>query len=201
MAQRDYVKKSTRKKSKAKSSNKSRKIPNILVVLVSLLVILFVAILYFVSSNNSNKPTPPIKKITEKPQFTLPSKPEERWTYLKELEKAENHQLSIQQQQIKQQQNQERQQILDHFINDSANMMANPTTQLNNWILQCGAFKDKDNAETAKAKLAMFGVTATIINDKLYRVIVDGSYSKTEAESIKTRLESNGISDCILSPK
>lgn len=196
MAQRDYVKKSTRKKSKAKLSNKSRKIPNILVVLVSLLVILFVAILYFVSSHSSNKLTPPIKKITEKPQFTLPSKPEERWTYLKELEKAENHQLSIQQQQ-----NQERQQILDHFINDSTHMMANPKNQLNNWILQCGAFKDKDNAETTKAKLAMFGVTSTIVNDKLYRVMVDGSYPKTEAESIKTRLESNGISDCILSPK
>lgn len=219
MAQRDYVKKSTGTKKKKKQNNrkvknKSPKMPRIMLVLVTIMVILFASILYFVSTNNPKKSIPPIPNIGEKPQPTLPNKPEERWTYLKELGKVENDSSSGKQQQVIKQQDKERQQILNHFINDG---IATPNTQIPSeqsqvvntssansqisWILQCGAFKDNANAESAKAQLAMFGVKASIINDKLFRVIAEGFSSKIEAEKTKTNLENNGISGCILSPK
>ncbi|AJA46056.1 cell division protein FtsN [Frischella perrara] len=215
MAQRDYVKKTTKKKNKSKSrnvtksksNNKSRTMPTIMVLLAITLVVLFAAILYVVSTNKKDaKPVPPVKNITEGPQSTLPEKPEERWTYLKELEKTDTNQLPINRQPITHQQNLERQQILNDFINDSSQLSSNSlssnNTTTDDWYLQCGAFKEHANAESAKAKLAMLGFNASIVNDKLYRVFVDERFaSKIEAENAKKRLESNGILDCILSQK
>lgn len=220
MAQRDYVKKKT------KTKNSSRIIPNLMMVIAIILVILFIAILYFVSKNKTNKPVTPPQNITERPQATLPDKPEERFTYLKELENPDGTQTTPSQ--IKPaEKDKERQQILDSFVSDktSSNPSAssattNPTviqpqpvkadqsttqtttnTQTGSWSLQCGAFKDKSNADALKAKLAMLGVTSFVKNEKFYRVLVGPYKSKAEAEKAIATLKNNGITSCITTTK
>lgn len=220
MAQRDYVKKKT------KAKNSSRIIPNLMMVIAIILVILFIAILYFVSKNKTNKPVTPPQNITERPQATLPDKPEERFTYLKELENPDGTQTTPSQ--IKPaEKDKERQQILDSFVSDktSSNPSAssattNPTviqpqpvkadqsttqtttnTQTGSWSLQCGAFKDKSNADALKAKLAMLGVTSFVKNEKFYRVLVGPYKSKAEAEKAIATLKNNGITSCITTTK
>lgn len=224
MAQRDYVKKKT------KAKNSSRIIPNLMMVIAIILVILFIAILYFVSKNKTNKPVTPPQNVTERPQATLPDKPEERFTYLKELENPDGTQTTPSQ--IKPaEKDKERQQILDSFASDktSSNQSAsnvtdkpttNPTviqpqpvkadqstaqtttnTQTGSWSLQCGAFKDKSNADALKAKLAMLGVTSFVKNEKFYRVLVGPYKSKAEAEKAIATLKNNGITSCITTTK
>jgi len=112
VAQRDYVKK------RAKVKNSSRVIPNLMMAIAILLVILFAAILYFVSTNKPHKPISTPQNITEKPQATLPDKPEERWTYLKELENPNSHNQAVVPPVTKSTQDKERQQILNSFIKD-----------------------------------------------------------------------------------
>lgn len=203
MAQRDYVKK------KAKPKAKSRVMPNLIMALAILLVILFAAILYFVSGN---KPTAQIttpQSTTEKPQQSLPDKPEERYTYLKQLENPDDNQ-PIQSSTIdKNKQSDkgiERQTILDSFAKDKPNN--NPTTAIvtqqtikqsdnnlstNNWLLQCGAFKDKANAESLNAKLAILGITSKIKSETFFRVIAGPYKTKVEAEKTAISLKNNGI--------
>lgn len=220
MAQRDYVKKKT------KAKNSSRIIPNLMMVIAIILVILFIAILYFVSKNKTNKPVTPPQNITERPQATLPDKPEERFTYLKELENPDGTQTTPSQ--IKPaEKDKERQQILDSFASDktssnqsASNATTNPTviqpqpvkadqsttqtttnTQTGSWSLQCGAFKDKSNADALKAKLAMLGVTSFVKNEKFYRVLVGPYKSKAEAEKAIATLKNNGITSCITTTK
>lgn len=227
MAQRDYVKK------KSKTKNPSRIIPNLMMAIAVILVVLFVAILYFVSTNKTSKQTAPTTVVTEKPQATLPDKQEERWTYLKELENPDgvNNSASTQTEQSSQQQK-ERQQILDSFVNEntqntdssnnSGNTQSTKTTSTNSqtatnktvqssttqsstvaagqassWLLQCGAFKDKANAESLKAKLAMTGITSFIKSDKFYRVLAGPYASKDEAEKTIAMLKTNGMTSCI----
>ena len=224
MAQRDYV----RKESKSKK-NGSRVIPNIMMAIAIILVILFVAILYVVSTNKS-KPVAQAPKVTEKPQTTLPEKPEERWTYLKELEnpngtqhttsQTDNDKLATQEK--------ERQQILDSFANEkpvapqstssnnaspnaqtekksqsnSSTSATTPSSQtLGSVWLQCGAFKDKSNAESLKAKLAMVGLASSIKTEKFHRVMAGPYKTKAEAEASLTQLKNSGISSCIVATK
>lgn len=220
MAQRDYVKKKT------KAKNSSRIIPNLMMVIAIILVILFIAILYFVSKNKTNKPVTPPQNITERPQATLPDKPEERFTYLKELENPDGTQ-TIPSQIKPAEKDKERQQILDSFVSDktssnpsASNATTNPTviqpqpvkadqsttqtttnTQTGSWSLQCGAFKDKSNADALKAKLAMLGVTSFVKNEKFYRVLVGPYKSKAEAEKAIATLKNNGITSCITTTK
>nr|WP_237397666.1 SPOR domain-containing protein [Gilliamella sp. Pas-s25] len=67
------------------------------------------------------------------------------------------------------------------------------------WLLQCGAFKDKSNADTLKAKLAMTGFSGNISSGQLYRVTVGPYTSKQEANKVLNSLNSNGINDCVIS--
>lgn len=226
MAQRDYV----RKKNKPK--NNSRIIPNLMMITAVILVVLFAAILYFVSTNKSNKPVSPPQNITEKPQATLPDKPQERWTYLKELENPNGSQSTSQQVgSPTATQEKERQQILDSFISEkpSTNQTVatsgktsnegglNSTTSQQNqvnqstiqnsqdgadkWLLQCGAFKDKANAELLKAKIAMLGFTSSIKSETFHRVLVGPYSSKLDADKAMATLKTNGVSSCISTTK
>ncbi|RKS85938.1 cell division protein FtsN [Orbus hercynius] len=226
MAQRDYVK----KKTKAKSN--SRIIPNLMMAIAVILVILFVAILYFVSTNKTKKPVIPTANVTERPQATLPDKPEERWTYLKELENPDGDNQILSSQIPPSAQEKERQKILDSFstdkqivppkapvaIGNAINSVQNNTQappvkieppktqsssseQTGTWLLQCGAFKDKGNAESLKAKLAMIGVSGFVKNEKFYRVLVGPYPSKAEADKVVAMLKSNGTTSCITTQK
>lgn len=221
MAQRDYVKKKTKTK---KSS--SRIIPNLMMGIAIILVIMFVAILYIVSGNKSNKPAAQPQAQTQKPEATLPEKPQERWTYLKELENPDSINGSTPSNNTPTTENtaahQERQQILDHFINDGAQTAQTavvtqpsnppvvqqqtppPATNTNNqgkWSLQCGAFKDIVNAQSLKAKIAMAGVASEIKSATYHRVLAGPFTSKAKAESTLATLKENGITTCILNSK
>lgn len=205
MAQRDYVKK------KAKVKNTSRVIPNLMMAIAVLLVILFAAILYFVSTNKPNKPAATPQIVTQKPQATLPDKPEERWTYLKELENPNSHNQTIIPPVSKSVQEKERQQILNSFINDKQTsstasnqaqtntappaVVTQPNTaaQAGNWLLQCGAFEDKANAESLQAKLAMIGMASFVQRDKVHRVLVGPYKLKKDAEKAIVILTNKGI--------
>jgi len=210
VAQRDYVKK------KAKVKNSSRVISRLMMAIAIVLVILFSAILYFVSTNKPNKPIPTPQNITEKPQATLPDKPEERWTYLKELENPNGHNQTVVPPVTKSTQDKERQQILNSFINDKqTNSINNNQAQANipnitpkntqsqseNWLLQCGAFKDRANAESMQAKLTMLGMTNFVQSEKFYRVLVGPYKLKSDAEKAIATLKKNGINSCIATLK
>lgn len=203
MVQRDYV----RKKSRSKKNN-SRNKPNLMIFLAIIIVILFSAILYYVVNNKPTQPIKPPKKNTQAPAITLPERPQERWTYLKELE-TPNASYDLRAS--------ERQQILDSFINNSRPVTptknnnsaskqettASITTQnidtSNKWILKCGAFKDKANAETLKARIAMIGISGSVSSGQLYRVTAGQYTNKNEAEKVLNSLKNNGINDCIIS--
>lgn len=224
MAQRDYVKKKNRS-----STNNSRVMPRLMMAIALLLVILFVAILYFVSNNKSTKP--PAKPITktETPEVTLPEQPNERWTYLKELENPDGVTTSQgQTNQLTSAQELERKAILDSFVGNSSQPRQptnNTTSSVENQsqvkqetsvtqpasstasssnqaiLLQCGAFKDKTNAEALKAKLAMTGVSSDIRSEKFYRVLAGPYSSKREADKAIADLKSNNIANCIITAK
>jgi Cell division protein len=199
VVQRDYV----RKKSRSKKNN-SRNKPNLMIFLAIIIVILFSAILYYVVNN---KPTQPPKKPVERPKVKtespaaiLPEKPQERWTYLKELE-TPNASGNSNLETI------ERQQILDSFMNNTpatTTSTTSPTiltnTDNSNWLLQCGAFKDKTNADILKASLAMTGISGKISSSQqLYRVIVGPYSNKGDAQKVLSTLKTNGINNCIIS--
>ncbi|OTQ81198.1 SPOR domain-containing protein [Gilliamella apis] len=193
MVQRDYVRKKSQSKSKAKK-NKSRILPSLMIVLAVIIIVLFSAILYLLSTNHPEKPIERPKVKTEAPVATLPEQPQERWTYLKELEtpNASSDTNSTAS---------ERQQILDSFINNSSTTPTTSTNSENNkWLLQCGAFKEKTNADTLKASLAMTGISGNITSSQqLYRVTVGPYTNKTDAQKILNTLKGNGINNCILS--
>lgn len=205
MVQRDYV----RRKSQSKK-NKSRIMPKFMILIAIVLIVLFSAVLYVMSTNNpTNKLVEQPKKKTQPPALALPEQPQERWTYLKELEtpNASSGMLSNSAAS-------ERQQILDSFINNnlvitSQNQTAKQNTKItstaevstNRWLLQCGAFKDKSNADTLRAKIAMLGISSTISTGQLYRVTAGPYTSKIEADKTINSLKSNGINNCIVSNK
>lgn len=214
MAQRDYVKK------KVKPKNKSRIFPNLMMFIAVLLVILFIAILYVVSTNKKTDTTTATNQTpTEKPKASLPTKPEERWSYLKELENPDNNQITLPPTNTTTEQDKERQRILDSFTNDTRTAGTNQAQQnnanqvinqnnLNNtkpsqtpWLLQCGAFKDEANAEVLKAKLAILGISSFTKSEKFHRVLTGPYNSKQEAEKMIISLKNSGISSCITTLK
>ncbi|OCG19461.1 hypothetical protein A9G28_02910 [Gilliamella sp. Fer1-1] len=206
MVQRDYV----RKKSQPKK-NKQKNKPNLMMFLAIIIIILFSAILYLIANNSPKKAIERPKAKTQPPVMTLPEQPQERWTYLKELE-APNASSGLASSSIAN----ERQKILDSFINNAriatpsspGNTIQNQTSNVasqtaptinNKWLLQCGAFKDKSNADTLKAKLAMTGISSNISSGQLYRVTVGPYTSKKEANSVLNSLNNNGINNCVIS--
>ncbi|OCG00285.1 SPOR domain-containing protein [Gilliamella sp. wkB112] len=202
MVQRDYV----RKKSRTKK-NKSRFMPKLMIFIAIVLIALFSAVLYVISNNNkTDKVVEQSKKKTEPPAITLPEQPQERWTYLKELETPNASSRSSSNSVAS-----ERQQILDSFVNNprvvTPQTQTNQTTQVakatsisttsqTKWLLQCGAFKDKFNADTLRAQLAMSGFSGNITSGQLYRVTVGPYTNKNDADKVVNSLKSNGINSC-----
>ncbi|MDF7670982.1 SPOR domain-containing protein [Orbaceae bacterium ESL0721] len=194
---RDYVK-------RKKQTKRNRVIPNLMIMLAIILIVLFATLLYLLAKREPNQVSKvPVK--TAPPAMTLPEQPQERWTYLKELEKP-NSDTSIRNS------TSERQQILNSF---SGNFSSNSTVKTvtteqqtktpeplsSKWQLQCGAFKERTNADGLRAKLAMSGITGKVINGSLFRVIAGPYNSKIDADKAVSALKSNGIKDCIVTDR
>ena len=74
-------------------------------------------------------------------------------------------------------------------------------TSQSSWLLQCGAFKEKSNAESFRAKIAMSGVESEVKSTSFHRDVVRPFSTKTQAESTLVTLKNNGITSCILTGK
>jgi len=98
VAQKDYVargRSSARKKSKGKSK-KAQGLPMTTLVVAVAIVVLFVGGLFYITQNKKDTPPPQVVTPTT-PGSTLPPKPEERWRYIKELERRGVDMPNIQQ--------------------------------------------------------------------------------------------------------
>lgn len=87
MAQKDYVargRSSARKKGKGK---KAQGLPITTLVVAVAIVVLFVGGLFYITHNKKDAPQTPNAVIPTPSGSTLPPKPEERWRYIKELER------------------------------------------------------------------------------------------------------------------
>ena len=72
-----------------------------------------------------------------------------------------------------------------------------PSTGAGTYVLQVGSFRKSSDAESLKAQLAMLGIqtniqTATIDSGQTYHRVRTGSYTKADANSLRSRLKSNG---------
>ncbi|EJD6083105.1 MULTISPECIES: cell division protein FtsN [Providencia] len=89
MAQKDYVargRSSARKKGKGKSK-KAQGLPMTTLVVAVVIVVLFVGGLFYITQNKKDTLPPQSVVPTAPTGSTLPPKPEERWRYIKELER------------------------------------------------------------------------------------------------------------------
>ncbi|MDE1482411.1 cell division protein FtsN [Xenorhabdus bovienii] len=89
MAQRDYVSRgrsNPRQKGTGKKKNQAQGLPKTTLAVAVALVVMFIGGLYFIAhtKNDSVQNTPPPAHHSK--NQGLPPKPEERWTYIKELE-------------------------------------------------------------------------------------------------------------------
>lgn len=207
MAQRDYVSKKHDRPKKRRSGF----VFHFMIAISVIVIILFIAVLYSMARNKSNlKPEPEVIPETEKPEVTLPEKPQERWTYLKQLENPDNDELRNDGN-VSNSPN-----LKDYIINtypvrgpgipppeivtgikpQESGRTVVPTA--GQWVIQCGAFKDKRNAESLKARIAMAGFDSQIQRNTLYRVLV-GTYStKHDAEKVVNQLKDSEITNCIV---
>ncbi|MBD2809321.1 cell division protein FtsN [Xenorhabdus sp. Vera] len=99
MAQRDYVSRgrtNPRQKSTGKKKNQSQGLPKTTLAVAVALVVVFIGGLYFIVQNKKesvqNEPQP----SHQTKGHGLPPKPEERWSYIKELENRPVNETSIQ---------------------------------------------------------------------------------------------------------
>lgn len=90
---------------------------------------------------------------------------------------------------------------VENKIEQSVKNLGTKTNQDGSWLLQCGAFKDKVNAESLKAKLAMIGVTSFVRSEQFYRVLAGPYASKSDAEKAVVTLKNNNMTNCIITSK
>ncbi|MGB5736179.1 MAG: SPOR domain-containing protein [Thiohalocapsa sp.] len=72
-----------------------------------------------------------------------------------------------------------------------------PSTGANTYILQVASFRKSGDAERLKAQLAMLGIqtsiqTVTIASGQTYHRVRTSSYTKADANALKSRLKGNG---------
>ncbi|MDC9592772.1 cell division protein FtsN [Xenorhabdus sp. IM139775] len=105
MAQRDYVSRgrnNPRRKSTGKKKNQAQGFPKTPLAIAMALVVTFIGGLYFIVHNKqeSNKQEESVRDAPQPHPQTkgdgLPPKPEERWSYIKELENRPVNQSSLQ---------------------------------------------------------------------------------------------------------
>ncbi|CAQ86336.1 MULTISPECIES: cell division protein FtsN [Photorhabdus] len=73
-----------------------------------------------------------------------------------------------------------------------------PAETAQRMILQCGSFRNMDQAESVRASLAFTGIESQITTGGGWHRVVLGPYSKSTAEKMQERLKGAGVSGCIL---
>ncbi|PSW04887.1 SPOR domain-containing protein [Photobacterium lipolyticum] len=187
MATKDYVKRGRSPKKPARPNRKapaSNGFPIKWAIIALLLVSALGYGLYFLSSSPAPKPAPePTKPVAVKPkpkpitkakETALPPKPEEKWHYIEELE---NKEIQVESKQ--------------------AEKPGRP------YLMQCGAYRSKEQAEQRKAMIAFQGLESQVKTSQgekgnWYRVILGPYPQKRKAESDRNMLRRAGIEPCAI---
>lgn len=207
MLHRDYVDRSKPLIIKQKKINSKKEHMsfiynlNTIAALVVVLLAIFISIFHFGKYKNLGKVV--TVPMHDKHISKLPPKPEERWHYIKELEKNQhisiqipttNHlikgskvgvgaqaQLTDKQRQLQKNQN-------------SQTLSDNPLT----WVVQCGSFKAIDKAELMRVQLAFIGIESFIISSNGWNRVMLGPYfNRTDVNESLQNLRTAGIPNCI----
>ncbi|SFN96273.1 cell division protein FtsN [Xenorhabdus japonica] len=100
MAQRDYVSRgrsNPRRKSTGKKKNQAQGLPKTTLAVAVALMVIFAGGLYFIVHNKKEENVQNVPEPHHQPKgHGLPPKPEERWSYIKELENRPANEPSIQ---------------------------------------------------------------------------------------------------------
>lgn len=81
--------------------------------------------------------------------------------------------------------------------NSTSSTPTTSTAQTKSWSLQCGAFRNKDGAESIKAQLALSGIASQVIfSNNLHRVVIGPFSTQSAANSMQARTKNAGVSGC-----
>ncbi|ARU66998.1 cell division protein FtsN [Histophilus somni] len=212
-------------KSKKKKQTKGKhKI--FLITLILLIIIGFVAGLYFLKTKTKNT-TIQVPVKSEKPKSVLPTLPEEVWSYIKALEtrtvpvdnnqslnndirlseeqkkillEMEKEQKAAEQARIKEDKGREKIDIVSAKpVQTAQSIQNNPTVNSpeKKFGLQCGAFKNRAQAENMQARLSIAGFDAKIKRSENWNRVVIGPIG--DHNTTKTTLEKvNSIGNCVI---
>jgi cell division protein FtsN len=242
-----------------------------MITLAVVVLLVFVGGLYFITHYQPDTTTEPQGQAAKPGNgLGLPPKPEERWSYIKELENRQvtnspnsigqpsgNSQvpLSAEQRKILEQIQSDMQQPATQLpgvdangrsatardggtkpaLNSAANNTAAntqqiptqsqapalvvqpkkptpppapipaPTTQTaaqaqnQRWIIQCGSFRETEQAESVKVNLAFSGISSRISSGNGWHRVVLGPYSNRDgADKALQQIKSSGVSNCVL---
>ncbi|QJR81463.1 cell division protein FtsN [Alteromonas pelagimontana] len=183
MAQRDYV-----SRGRAPQNNKNRKkkppnkrdagppsVPWVKVVIVFALLIGFGVFLWSIKDNAEPQADGPVSVLpTPTPKEELPELPEEEWEYIKTLP---GYEVEVE--------------VAEREKSDKL------------YLLQCGSFRTRSQAEEMKANIAFQGLEAQIrpssgSNGDWFRVILGPLQSKRDAEAAKHTLRKINITTCMI---
>ncbi|OTA14813.1 cell division protein FtsN [Xenorhabdus vietnamensis] len=100
MAQRDYVSRgrsNPRRKNTGKKKNQAQGLSKTTLAVAAVLMVMFIGGLYFIAHNQKEKSVQNSPKSNHQTkEYSLPPKPEERWSYIKELENRPVNESPIQ---------------------------------------------------------------------------------------------------------
>ncbi|EKE77045.1 SPOR domain-containing protein [Gallaecimonas xiamenensis] len=191
MARKDYVKSSAPKRRNSKKAP-PRQTPWIAIGVFGVFALAFIYVLVQLN----NRPDEPAPKVQEKPQAqpkeqpktqappkatqapasqpkeTLPQKPKEEWRYVETLKNKEVE------------------------VEVPVRPKSNTPYQM-----QCGSFRNYDQAETQKAKLAFVGLESQVRKTgDWYRVVLGPYEGKRAAQNEQHRAEKAGFPNCAIWP-
>ena len=182
MATKDYVKRGRSPKKPTQKKNyqdkKSSQMPWKAGAVALLLMGVFGYGLFFLSNEPAPEPVQPVEItpviVPEKPKKTdpLPPLPEEKWEYMKELP--------------------------DKEIKVEAKEQKAPEIP---YIMQCGAYKTRAQAEERKMDIAFQGLSSEIrkkANSSWYRVVLGPYPYKRQAEKDRHKLQRAKIEPCAI---
>ena len=188
MAQRDYVSRGRGSQGPKKKNNKQparqtrqKKSPGpakstrLVAGVVAFLVVGFIWFLWSIKDNaQDNIDGPVAPPVPVKKEDALPEMPEEEWEYIKSLP---GYEVEVE--------------VAKQEKSDKL------------YLLQCGSFRTRSQAEEMKAKIAFQGLEAQIrdstgTNGNWFRVILGPLQTKRDAERAKHTLRKINITTCII---
>ncbi|MBV7298773.1 SPOR domain-containing protein [Enterovibrio paralichthyis] len=183
MATRDYVKRGKAPRKPARNTKKQppkSAFPLKWTLIALALVAGFGYGLYYLATSEPPAeekvvaPAKPVSKPVKKAEKDIPPKPEEKWTYIEELENKE--------------------------VVVEANA---PEVSSRPYLMQCGAYRSASQADERKAMIAFQGLESHIKTSQgekgiWYRVVLGPYTMKREAERDRNLLQRSGIEPCAI---